>query len=146
MKLVAKKCPHFFKIEENSINDSLLILLPIIMLILYYSCNLKHRIESYKLKNQIFSELEMTNKIFRIIVFFGSIGLLYFLKFLTDTFIIWNTVGDFYNAHNILVYFVYLILLGVFLSIVYPCLMYFSDNLLKYEYLFEDYFEDLKSV
>ena len=77
------------------------------------------------------------------LIIFGLVGGLALLKIIIDIVVIKNTVGDFYNHHNIVIYFVYVTIQGFNVAVVVPLVLCQAGVMIKYEYIIK---EDLDEI
>ena len=143
--LISKKCDHFYTIENQSLKDSLILLFPIFLLNFYNFLNIGWTLKDKTKKNQRFRDLDTKKKGLRYLFFLSIAGLIFLLKISIDYIVIKNTVGNFFNGYNIFIYGIYMILLALFIGILYPYLMIKQEALLKYEFLYEEDFEIMKT-
>ena len=71
-------------------------------------------------------------------------GTSWLLKTILDYVVINITPGDYFTTHNIIIYIVFMIINGLFLSVLIPLVLKKNGILLKYEYLFLDDFIELQ--
>ena len=63
------------------------------------------------------------------------------IKEVIDYIVVRNTEGNFYNFHNVIIYIISMILLGVFISILFPLMANKMGVLLQFEWIFIEDFE-----
>lgn len=76
----------------------------------------------------------------RFLIFGTGFFIVFGVKMGIDYIVIWNTEGDRFNFHNIMIYIFSMILLGIFVSVTFPLMAMKMGVLLKFEWIFLDTF------
>ena len=106
----------------------------------YNYLNLTEKLYDDDQTRQTFSDLILKQKIKRVFLIGGVLGLFFGLKTLLDYVVIWKTEGNYFNFHNIVIYIISNIILGIFLAYILPLTLHATEVLLKFEWIFiEDF-------
>ena len=124
IEVVSKNCPHLYSMEEASLEDCMMILLPVIILNLYNFANLGYEYEHLPEKHRLYNELPQSKRALRNVACFGVLLFLWLGDYLIDYVVIVNTEGNLFNTHNLMINLIFLIFYGTFLAILFPYLMY----------------------
>ena len=72
-------------------------------------------------------------------------GSFYGVKTFIDYVVIWNTEGNYFNFHNIVIYIIFTVLLGFTIGYVLPLTLHSAGLLVKFEWIFIQDFEEIRT-